>query len=65
MPDRLAHPAHLPVATLVDRDLESVGREPAHSRRSREAILELHAPPQRPQRDFPDRWVGHLGDDMS
>ena len=33
--DRLAHPPHLALAALVDRELDRVGREPAHAARAR------------------------------
>src|SRR3954447_2012550 len=41
VPDRVAHAPHLPLAPLVDRDLEQVGGEPLHPRRRGHAVVEL------------------------
>ncbi len=50
MPDGLAHPAHLAVASLVDRQLDLLGCQAAHARGRRGAVLELDALAQRAQR---------------
>src|SRR4051812_7696718 len=39
--DRLAHPAHLAVAPLVQRQLEAAGRQTAHASRRGRAVVEL------------------------
>ena len=59
--DRLAHPPHLPLAALVQHDLEPVRGEPAHARRRGPAVLELHAVAQPPQRRLAHRRAAHLG----
>ncbi len=41
--DRLEHATHLPVAALVDRQLELRPPEPAHMGRRSRAVVELHA----------------------
>jgi hypothetical protein len=43
MADGLAHPPDLPLAALVDRDLERVRSEPANLRRGGAAVVELDA----------------------
>ena len=50
MADRLAHPAHLAVAALVEDELEAGRTEPAHARGRREPVLELDALGERAQR---------------
>ena len=47
MADRLEHPPHLPLAALVDGDLDAVGREPLRARGGRAAVVELDAGAQR------------------
>ena len=49
MADRLAHPPHLALAALVDRQLELVCAEQAHVGRRRAPVGELHAGAQRAQ----------------
>src|SRR5215207_6017826 len=53
--DRLTHATDLAVAALVDRQLHLVGREPAHLRRGRHAVLQLDALAQRLQRAIRER----------
>ena len=49
MADRLAHPPHLALAALVDRQLELVRAEQAHVGRRGAAVVELDALAQRAQ----------------
>ena len=46
MPDRFAHPLDLPLAALVDRELELAVAEPAHPRGGSRPVVEHHAPAQ-------------------
>ena len=48
--DRVAHPPHLAVAALVEDELEACRAEPADTRGSGDAVLELDALGQPPQR---------------
>jgi hypothetical protein len=43
MADRFAHAAYLPVAALVDRDAQNVGRGEGDPGRSRFAVLQVDA----------------------
>ncbi len=61
MPDGLAHPAHLPLAALADRDLEHVGAQAADPRRGGPPVVELDALAQRAQRRVAHRPAPHLG----
>src|SRR3954451_18532966 len=61
---RLAHPPHLALAALVDRDLELARADPPHARRGGAAVVELDAlaqPPQRRLADTPDGVDGAGG----
>src|SRR4051794_16692885 len=55
--DRLAHPAHLALAPLVDRELELARPDPPHLRRRGAAVVELDPLAQPPQRGLAD-WRG-------
>jgi hypothetical protein len=50
VPDRDHHPPHLPVATLVEHELEAPGAEPPDARRRRPPVLELHPIGERAER---------------
>ena len=59
--DRLAHAAHLTVATLVNHQAQYPGGQDAHLGRSRGAVVELHTLSQRSQGTRAGGAPGHLG----
>src|SRR5579875_2776294 len=64
MADRLAHPAHLAVPALADRQLDDVragGAYAAHARGRRQPVPQLHARAQRAQRARVDRAAAEPG----
>src|SRR5436190_4842847 len=62
MADRLAHPPHLALAALVDRELEHAGADLADLRGRGPAVLELHALAQALECTVLDEPAVHLGD---
>ena len=55
VPDGVEHPPHLPLAALVQRDLDALGREPARARGRRHPVVEEHALAQPAQRGLAHR----------
>ena len=60
MADGLAHPPHLPLAPLVQHELDAVGREPPHLGGRGLAVVERDALAQPPQRGLAHRRVADL-----
>jgi len=60
VPDRVEHAPDLPLAALVQHELDAVGREPPRARGGGHAVLQRHALAQPAQCRLPHRRVAHL-----